>query len=790
MSMDGDSTDEVESPRWVASPSYALGRLRRAMDTALSHDDPGVRRSAEEKALAWEAVLSGMASGTLAVGSRTPVADTPAWVTLEVVHGGFATGRYVAEGPLADDERRLLDQVLVGPSEATDRLRLNTWFLSDAGLEQLTATMRSGQYDIEVPEHAALPIVAWLVDNGHGAAALDLASTIYPLFDRLRFYPVAKEQPPASGAVVRLRTVGQVAEQLSATTVPDQIAAMRETIGVWHPLYDRLTTLWLQTVEDDWPCLAWPADWAEQRRQWLDDYDRAARDHIRSGEHRRPRSNFATMHTALILCESDSSSLTGRDVGRLRVALKASTARWGQPASQRRIAVRRAQQEETERPTHRDLAAVVVERLADLPSDAGIGQLDPVLDAVTIDSSDKSATDLPLSLVRKVERALEAPIEDLVGRGIIPSSEVLAQVLPQISSHVASAAFADPALRELYAKVYAAFRRRRSLLLLNLEHQVKIEELPWVAALESFQASTATGRIRAADTLRHAALLALTSFPQTILPNPLVREMTALAEQADVEIPFVEEVAADIFMGTFTAKWRRAASVASTLMSGTLYASYYSLPDPSAWAPLPDSHGLVERVKLRWGKNTADDFAALCTDRAREAGDGDGSYVARNGAILEQSQILTTHNLAPLVHPLGLADRIQPRAQDLATTTFDWIVRQQNTRFDHWRSQLQMVKNTAYAWRQAIFFLSFLGAADQRAAIDDLRTLMAGRPDEWQQRFEPAVSGLESVIDGASFDAVGRLAQGRRFLGWSIGPHWLSPPATPEQAPHSSAPST
>ena len=72
------------------------------METATTHHDPDVRARAEQKALAGESVLSGMATGTLAVGSRTPVADTPAWVTLEVAHGGFATGRYVAEGPLDD----------------------------------------------------------------------------------------------------------------------------------------------------------------------------------------------------------------------------------------------------------------------------------------------------------------------------------------------------------------------------------------------------------------------------------------------------------------------------------------------------------------------------------------------------------------------------------------------------------------------------------------------------------------------------------------------------------------
>ncbi len=70
---------------------YAYGQLRRAL-----------RHAGADSARAdrWRAVLDGMADGTLSIGSRTPVADTPAWVTLEVLHGGFASGRYLAEAPL------------------------------------------------------------------------------------------------------------------------------------------------------------------------------------------------------------------------------------------------------------------------------------------------------------------------------------------------------------------------------------------------------------------------------------------------------------------------------------------------------------------------------------------------------------------------------------------------------------------------------------------------------------------------------------------------------------------
>lgn len=86
------------------SSGYAFGQLERALRMAAGHDDPAVRERALAKAERWRAVIGGMAGGELTVGSRTPVAGTPAWVTLEVAHGGFATGRLLAELPLSDDE--------------------------------------------------------------------------------------------------------------------------------------------------------------------------------------------------------------------------------------------------------------------------------------------------------------------------------------------------------------------------------------------------------------------------------------------------------------------------------------------------------------------------------------------------------------------------------------------------------------------------------------------------------------------------------------------------------------
>lgn len=146
-------------------------------------------------------------------------------------------------------------------------------------------------------------------------------------------------------------------------------------------------------------------------------------------------------------------------------------------------------------------------------------------------------------------------------------------------------------------------------------------------------------------------------------------------------------------------------------------------------------HGRAERVKTRWGKRTAADFAQICNDGAREAALGDGSFVARNGTVIEQSQILTTHNLAPLVGLLALSTSASASAADWGSAALDWIVKEQNTRYDSWRSQLLMLKNTAYALRQALFFLSFVEPATQRHVVSELKSRAASEPDDWQARF-------------------------------------------------------
>ncbi|MFF0340960.1 hypothetical protein [Kribbella sp. NPDC004875] len=787
-----------DEPSASASAEYAIGRLQHALERALVADDVAVRRRAAARVDAWRNVLEGMASGRLAVGSRTPVADTPAWVTLEVAHGGFATGRYLAEVPVDPEE---LARVPADAPGETDRERVNLWYLGDEGLAELGEALRTRRYRVDVPEESALLVVAWLLENRHHAAALDLVAELRPLLHRLRFTPTFSPSSMPSGAVVRLQSVGEVGDMLRRATVRPQIAAQLETLRVWNPLYDRLVALWCDTVDGDlpelagpdlagpelagpelagpepggpvpgasvvggWPCRVWPDDWVQRRRQWLDDYAAAADVHRASQRH--AKSNFARLHAALDLCPVDSSALTGRDVGWIRRALANTVSAHGAPGSEPRAALRTTQRAVAARPAYATLAHILGARLDRFPRDGGLPSLDPIAGEVDGHEAPAAAGEaIPPHLLAKAARAVEAPIGELVDRGVISSGEVLARVLPQITSQLLAANIEDPSLAAAYAQTYAAFRRRRSLLLLNLKHQVRFDELPWVEAVAPYRDRRERSARAAAQSLRETTVVALSAFPHAILPNPLVRELGALAAQADLKLPLVEEVAADIFMGTFTVKWRSASCIASRVLFGTTYARYYDLPH--AWPAVEEPKGW----RKRWGKPTADDFAEACRLRAQEAQSAEKpGYVAQNGTVLEQAQILTSHKLAALVDALDQTDWLRAAAPELAGRAFAWAVQRQTQPAPTWISALQGIKNTAYAWRQAIFFLSFCTPVAQQDVVAELED----RAGVLGPRFAPAVVGLRQVLAGECFDAKGRTSGGRRLLGWSARPHWCMP---------------
>jgi hypothetical protein len=403
-------------------------------------------------------------------------------------------------------------------------------------------------------------------------------------------------------------------------------------------------------------------------------------------------------------------------------------------------------------PGRERLARAAADRLRHLPADGGVVDAEGALAPL-------DETPLPAALRRIVLRAVDASPAWHVERGTITSGELLARVIPQRTARVGAAGIEDPALRRLYGAVYAAFRRRRSLLLVNLAKQVQLEELPWVAVLEPFRGDD--GRAAAREALAELVLLALRAFPHTILPNKLLQELGALARQAGLALPLVEEVAADIFMGEFTEKYLRAAQRAGELLRGTLYETYYGI-DYARVRALDD----VDRS--RHGARVSPGFAALCRERAGEPGRGS---VARNGKVIEQEQVLTTHNLAVLVAGLDLRAALAPELGELARRTFTWCCAVHRARARApWLVRLRGCKDVAYAWRQMVFFLSLAPAGAVEEHVAWARAQLSGAPPV-VGRLAPAVEGLALAARGVTPGDDDPAA--RRLLGWATGRHWL-----------------
>ncbi len=788
------SHPEMTNEDHAANPGYAAFQIARALATCEQHEDAATRERARAKVGKWICVLEGMLSGQLTVGARQPMADLPVWATPEVITGGFATGRLLAGGEMQSHETKLAGQIGAAPT-GDNRQMLNAWFLTDTGHAELVERLRSALYDIQVPEEAALLVVAWLAVNDKADEARELVDALSPHFTSLRFYPVPAELPMSHGARIFLESVGTVIERLRCIDPHPRISAQREAIQVWAPLYQQMIELFIETVGGDvptiqpdvegrwtspetrrfnvvggWPCRIYAVDWRVRARAAVVSIEQARTTHTFCGRPGNGKDSFARLLGFLRKCCDGTDSLTGRDVGMIRLILARHIARCGVPGSQRRAAFQARQHAQVAKPMHHCVASVVNLRLTKYPENAGLDDILDVLRPVTAEEATSASiaagTVVPPSIVHKVERCLCDTADVLIARGIVTSGETLARVIPQFTASLRATAFDDPQLRALYAATYRAFRRRRSLLLLNLEKQVRIEELPWVAAMDRYRRTDMNTRGLSRQTLKDVAGLTLRAFPHAIIPNKLLQEFRALAKGGELDLPFVEELAADIFMDEFSPKFTQAAKQAAAYVEGTLYARYYDI-DCATVLRLPEAKAEPHRRSWFQHEPPINSFAALCIQRAA-ADEGKRRDVARNGMIIEQSQVLTTHNLALLLGALGLESELRDCLREMAEHCFRWICRRQQVKNTKWHAKLIMLKQTAYAWRQMVFYVSRLSHEEACEFLHWAEKHLSGQPEDFGIRFSPVLRGLDTVHKGGLLSS-----QAPRFLGWTQESHWL-----------------
>ncbi len=754
----GDKTTAV-------NPGYAQGQIAKAFKTSQEHGDPETRERALAKIAKWESVLLSMLAGDNKIGSRSPVNGIPPWVTLEVLHGGFATGKLLAGGELREHERHLLKQIPY-VEQGEERLALNGYYLSDAGLEELKERIRSGCYNISVPEEGALLVVAWMVEHDRAQEARQLLEILSPFFAQLRFYPEPSPRARRFGAAVHVQNVSETIVSMRRIKPNRHILAQKEAVDLWLPLYDRIVALFLETKENDRPCQQFPNDWFGRASGLLNDYKTLREEHNFSSKLTRAGSHSALLLQLLEQSVAQNGALSEREIGRVRHILGCYVAKRGAPDSARCQVSRRRQAADVEAPTHHAIAMLLASRLEQYPPDEGIDDTRSLQVPVSAEEGERTglppATVLPSPIQRKLARCLNATTQELIDRGLIGSSEALAKVLPQMTAGVRAMGIDDPALRQLYSAIYNAFRRRRSLLLLNLAKQVQIEELPWIAAIEQFRSDHLSSQQLAGQTFTELCVLTLTSFPHTVLPNKLLQELRALAASAQLDLPLIEELATDIFMGKFSGKYSKSIRQAAELLEDSLYATYYGI----------DYADLRSQLKPnKWRKT-----GKLAQHCAARAGVPLGSFSpATNGMIIEQQQILSTQNLASIFLALGSNLISDDELLDMCQRSFSWICQRLQVRVDTHHAELLVLKNSAYAWRQMLFFLSLLPAEQIAGFLTWSQEFLDLQEKQFSNRFQPALTGLTLAAEGiAPGNADTRRSDARQFLGWSDSRHWLA----------------
>ncbi|RKS08333.1 hypothetical protein DFP74_4029 [Nocardiopsis sp. Huas11] len=753
-------------------PRYARDRLARALVSALTHDDPHVREAAAQRADAWHSVVTGMADGTLEIGSRTPVRGLPTWVTPQVLHGGFATGTPAAAGPLRPHERDLARRHGL-PAE---RAALYAHHLTEDGLAELTALLDEGGYALDLPEEAALLTVAWLLRAGDTRGALDVLRAVEPFAGILCLTPrPAPRDTTPTGTVFR-ESAGRVEESLgrrAARTDRDgnRPKVQQEALAVWNPFTDRVLAHWLETVRDGRVDAVRPQGWQARGAALLAEYTRLAAEHTLCSKHRSPKKNLAVLLAALRE-STEGGSPTARLRGRLQLAVDAMVAKRGAPGSARHTALRDEQAAQAARPTHDVLASVLKSRLAGLPRASGLadvsGAVAPVSEREAADFGVPAHWPFPASLRRIVLRGATGTLDDLVGLGVVTSAEVMAGLVPTLVAEAEATSASDPALSRLLAAHHRAFTRRRSLLLLNLSTQVRPAELPWIHRTLPHRTATEAHHREARDLLLRLGTAVVAHFPDTLVPNPMVSQLNTLSRSAGLHLPLVEELAADIFAGDFSPKFAEAAREAAVLLHDSPYARYYGIDYTEVFG-LPDGPG----PRARRGPSA---FAELCRARAGDPGPG----VAGQGMVIEEAQILTTHNLAVMV---GLGVRPDSGWADLARRAHavTTLMIERLPGADH-------VRRAALAWRQTLFFLSLCSAAEQRDLLVWMGERSPDSPGRARRRLDPLLAGLRQAVDGAPSSECAAVP---RFQGWSPGRHWMlgldSPAADRGQIPNGGA---
>eukprot|EP01097_Dermamoeba_algensis_P008797 TRINITY_DN5992_c0_g1_i1.p1 TRINITY_DN5992_c0_g1~~TRINITY_DN5992_c0_g1_i1.p1 ORF type:complete len:474 (+),score=109.76 TRINITY_DN5992_c0_g1_i1:49-1422(+) len=416
----------------------------------------------QKKLKKWESVVQTWLSGALSVGSRTPIAQTPSWVTLEVMTGGFATGQLLAGGDIQEHEKLLYRALVADGDESVEviRKKLNDFFLSESGLSVLSKLLDTGLYRVQVPEEGALLTICYLLrqeDPELQEQAGIILQEIQPWFHKLRFFPLPSDtRVPEGGMEAFVRPVLSLKSYLSNVKLNSRVQKLTSVLSHFIPLYDELIRIILETTEGEAP--HWEVEWDLEKAtrkesvkgglpfqkstpQLKEQFDALKEQMKEFASLRRMRKK--NVGKILYIAEQffTSKAFTGNQVEFVRNAIADLFKRRGNISSAKRMAVRQQHKNTVDKCQARlQYAKILQERVKDIHPEGGIEAISTVIGPVNLNEAQKFSvpveSHLPKTLIRKAHMSKIAPLDQLCEERIIPSADLLGSLIHTVVASV------------------------------------------------------------------------------------------------------------------------------------------------------------------------------------------------------------------------------------------------------------------------------------------------------------------------------------------------------------------
>ena len=724
-----------------------LQKAYKAKDESRCADET---EKADKRIRQWQDVLSGILTGSLKIGSRKPTAY-PIWVTPEIARGGFATGKALAAtAMISQDEKHVIS--VLGSEPTRESLFFN--LLSDEGLAWIRMLLASRKYKIELPEDSALFVIAWLHGKEREKEAISIIEEIAHYGAEFHFTPKRMMESLIQTENVYRLSANEVREKLLSCKKNLEIERQREAHQIWIPYLDKLVFHWLALLDNDFDEskteLAPDQDWKESAAMLVKEYEKLKKQHQLCRKYHNKEKSLQIILSATREFLADHANLSA--LSRAKYVVSCYINAHGKPGETRFEETRQMQRWTASLPSYQSIAKVLLKRIP--ISDGGLSDVEDLL--APVDVGEHTGVLIPKKLSQIVNRGLAAPIPELLEKRIIPSSEVLAELTPQLTALEIGKACNDADLQVLMAESYKAFCRRRSVLLMDLSAQVRFDELPWIKPILNKQSSSESHR----KTALSLASYAIDAFPGVILPNPLIEQLNALYYFSSEKRPFLAELAADIFTGHFVQKFDDATLIARDLLRDSLYERYYGLKYDRFFK------AYLKKSPLQSVRSSQTILELMIEEEIRPKNNMTGNFVVKNGIMIERAQIYTAHNLATLISE-GI--QFEQSYEVLASSAFKHalrLMRQSKEIQKAGNRYLAAVKNAAYAWRQALFFLSLSPAEVRNNIVNEFEKLFL------QSLNQEVVHELFKRLKICLHDEY-PMEKARPFTGWTFNEHWI-----------------